>query len=130
MTDKEAAAPARTATTLPTTGNSKVISSNAVSWWSVHEHVAPTLARVGSWPMVGTPEWCDLDDDDERKTAALLDAAQHWALRVETTQVAMAEASHEISAAADWTAVARSRFRHDSAVAHGTYYIPRRTVTP
>jgi hypothetical protein len=32
--------------------------SQQVSWWEVHEFVAPTLERVGSWPMAGTPAWC------------------------------------------------------------------------
>jgi hypothetical protein len=43
----------------------------------------------------------DLDDTDPRKVAALFDAAQHWALRVETSQQAQAETSRDISAAAD-----------------------------
>jgi hypothetical protein len=82
-------------------------SSQQVSWWDVHEHVAPILEAVGDWPMAGTPAWCALPDDDPRKLAALLDAAQHWVLRVETCQVAECEASHAISAAADWGAVGR-----------------------
>ena len=52
--------------------------------------------------MAGTPAWCALDDTDPVKLAALLDAAQHWALRVETCQTAECEASHAISAAFDW----------------------------
>ncbi len=58
--------------------------SAQVSWWDVHEFVAPLLEHVGSYPMAGTPEWCALPDYDPAKTAALLDAARHWALRVET----------------------------------------------
>lgn len=101
-------------------------SSQQVSWWSVHEQVAPILARVGSsWPTVGTPQWCELADDDPRKLAALLDAAQHWALRMETCQQARCETSKDISAAADWKSIAWEMFRLDSAKAHGTYYIPR-----
>ncbi len=83
----------------------KCIASQQVSWWDVHEFVAPTLAAAGSWPAAGTPEWCALDDDDPAKTAALLDAARHHALRVETCQVAECEASHTISTAADWSAI-------------------------
>ena len=56
--------------------------------------------------MVGSVEWCALDDNDLVKTAALLDAAQHWALRVETCQQQLAEASRDISGAADWSAIA------------------------
>lgn len=81
--------------------------SRAVSWWSVHEYVAPTLAAAVEWPMAGTPAWCDLDDTDPVKWAAICDAARHWALRVETCQAASAEASRDVSAAADWPAVSR-----------------------
>jgi hypothetical protein len=83
--------------------------SAAVSWWDVHEHIAPLLETAGSWPMLGTPEWCDLGDTDPRKLAALLDGAQHWALRVETCQVAECEASHAVSAGADWSGIAQRR---------------------
>jgi hypothetical protein len=83
------------------------ISSRQVSWWTVHEHVWAKLADVDSWPAIGTPEWCALDDDDPRKRAAVYDAAQHWALRLETSQQAMAGASHDISAAVDWSVIAQ-----------------------
>jgi hypothetical protein len=89
-----------------TAHDTALIFSQQVSWWSVHEHVADMLARVQSWPTVGTPAWCLLDDDDPRKLAALVDAAQHWALRLETSQEASCEASREISAAADWSRIA------------------------
>jgi hypothetical protein len=93
--------------------------SAQVSWWSVHEHVAPLLAAVRSWPTVGTPAWCDLDDGDPAKLAALLDAARHWALRVETCQQQLAEASHDVSSAADWSGIATETFWRRGA------YIPR-----
>jgi hypothetical protein len=102
---------------------------SAVSWRDVHNHVAPILEQVDPWPMVGTPEWCALPDSDPRKLAALLDAAQHWALRVETCQaehhrarrwtecatrhavirkkLAEYQASHAISATANWAAIAQ-----------------------
>jgi hypothetical protein len=82
-------------------------SSQQVSWWSVHEFVAIHLDKVGSWPMAGTPEWCALGDADPRKWAAVLDAAQHWSLRVETCQEARCDASREVSDALDWSALAR-----------------------
>jgi hypothetical protein len=99
--------------------------SQQVSWWSVVEQAAPLLASVGSWPMIGSPAWCLLADDDPVKLAAIYDAAQHWALRVETCQAARADASHEISGAADWRAIATEWFRISSAIAYGAYYIPR-----
>jgi hypothetical protein len=95
------------------------VSGQQVSWWSVHEYVAPLLERAGPWPTLGTPAWCDLDDTDPRKVAALFDAAQHWALRVETCQQQLAEASRDVSAAADWSAIATEIFYR-----RGTY-IPR-----
>jgi Protein of unknown function (DUF2742) len=106
MTRRESRPANRTAIpTLPPQDMS--LSSQQVSWWSVHEHIAPILSSVESWPTAGTPQWCALDDDDPHKLAALLDAAQHWILRVETCQEARCDASREISDAVDWSAMAR-----------------------
>jgi hypothetical protein len=85
----------------------KATGSQQVSWWSVHEHVGPLPQSVGDWPMVGTPAWCVLADDDPMKLAAVYDAAQHWALRVETCQEARAEGSRAVSGALDWRALSR-----------------------
>lgn len=93
--------------------------NSQVYWWGVHQWIAPFLDRVGAWPMVGTAAWNTLADDDPAKFAALYDAAQHWALRVETCQDAMADASRAVSAAADWKAVA-NRLANQS-----NDYIPR-----
>jgi hypothetical protein len=84
-----------------------LICSQQVDWFSVHEYVAATLDRVCSWPMVGTIEWCDLRADDPRKIAALYDAARHHALRLDTAQRAQIQAGEAISAAGDWSRVAR-----------------------
>ena len=81
-------------------------SAQQVNWWLVHEYVAPLLTSVGSWPTAGTPEWCELEDTDPRKLAALFDSARHHALRQDTAQAALAEASHAIAGAADWTEIA------------------------
>jgi hypothetical protein len=86
------------------------MTNQQVSWWSVHEFVAPY--RDAAAPMAGTPAWCDLPDDDPRKWAALLDAARHWALRVETCQVAACEASRDVSAAYDWAGIGRYLRNH------------------
>jgi hypothetical protein len=101
--------------------DSSAVESQAVSWWSVREHIQPFIDAVGTWPMVGTPAWCLLADDDPRKLAALYDAAMHWAVRVETCQQAHAEASRDISAAADWSAVAARDILRRNEI-----YIPRR----
>ena len=83
----------------------RITASRQVAWWSVHEFVEPLLEQVGWAPMAGTVEWRALPDDDPRKIAALLDAAQHWILRVETCQTAECQAARDVSAAADWTAI-------------------------
>jgi hypothetical protein len=85
--------------------SNRIVSSGQVNWWDVHEYVEPMLRRTGSWPMLGTPAWCALDDDDPRKIAALLDAAQHWALRVETCQLAECAAARAVSSAGSWSAI-------------------------
>ncbi|OMB93207.1 hypothetical protein A5732_16790 [Mycobacterium colombiense] len=77
-----------------------------MSFWSVHEHVQPFLDLVGSWPQVGSPAWCALEEGPVR-LAALLDAAQHWALRLELCQEARAQASQAIAGALDWPEVSR-----------------------
>lgn len=81
--------------------------SQQVSWWSVHEFITAVLDQVNGWPLAGTAAWCSLAHDDPRKWAAVLDAGQHHALRLELNQQAHAAASRSVSAAADWTRVAR-----------------------
>jgi hypothetical protein len=83
-----------------------------VSWWDVHEFVAPLLAQVGSWPTVGTVEWVALDDGDPAKWAAVASAAEHWALHIESCQQAQCDASRAISAAENWTAIAQHHRNH------------------
>jgi hypothetical protein len=85
----------------------RLTSSQAVRWWAVHEFITPHLARVGAWPMAGTPAWCALPDADPAKIAALYNAAEHWALRVETSQQAECDASRDISAVVNWGTVGK-----------------------
>lgn len=90
--------------------------SQQVSFWSVHTFVQRYLDSAGEFPMCGSPAWCLLPDDSRQKWAALLDFAQHHALRVETAQEERAEAAKAIAGAADWSRVAheirqRSSFR-------------------
>jgi Protein of unknown function (DUF2742) len=81
--------------------------SRQVNWWTVHEFVGAVLHQVDDWPMLGTPAWCSLAHDDPRKWAALLDGAQHWALRMDSCQEARCEASRAVSGAVDWPALSR-----------------------
>jgi Protein of unknown function (DUF2742) len=90
------------------------MSNTQVRWWDLHEWAQPFLDAAGDWPIVGSPSWFNLADDDPAKWAALLDAAQHWALRVETAQQAHADASRAVSGAADWSAVSREIHQRNS----------------
>lgn len=83
------------------------VASQQVSWWSVHQLLASVLNQVNGWPLLGTPAWCSLANDDPRKWAAVLDGGQHHALRMELNQEARAEASRAISGAANWAQVGR-----------------------
>jgi hypothetical protein len=109
-----------TTTFCEVTRNPYATASQQVSWWAVHEFVGPGLAlQALPWPIVGTPAWCALDDADPRKLAAVLDAAQHWALHLETGQQASGDASRELSGAVDWSALAQ-RYR-----THREFYAAR-----
>jgi Protein of unknown function (DUF2742) len=101
-----------------------MLSSRQVCWWDVHDFVSPLLTFIDSWPMVGTPAWCQLASDDSQKLAAVFDAAQHWALRVETCQEARCHTSHDFAAAFDWKRIAQASLVRNSSAAHGAY-IPR-----
>jgi len=94
--------------------------SRTVDWLRVHHYVLPLLQEVRCWPMAGTTAWLELDENDPAKHAAIADFAQHWALRVDTAQAALAEASRDISAAADWSAISRNMLQRNSV------YIPRK----
>lgn len=98
------------------------IESRQIDFYAVHLFVVPLLDEAGSWPLAGSLTWQNLPDDSPIKVAAVLDAGRHWALRVETAQAALAQASHDISAAADWPDIAR-RIRRRHAL-----YIRRRTA--
>lgn len=88
--------------------------SQQVCWAAVHHYVAERLDCVQSWPAAGTPDWCELDDRDPAKLAAVLDAGQHWALRIELNQEARRDASHAIADAYDWAAISREISRRRS----------------
>jgi len=84
----------------------RVGSATTVRWGDFHlEWAQPYLDAAGDWPMAGTQAWFDLPDTDARKWAAVVSAASHHVLRVETAQEAQRDASHAVSAAADWTAI-------------------------
>lgn len=105
---------ARAPASTPIDDQKPTVASRQVSWWEVHEFVEAVLRQVNNWPMAGTPAWSSLAHDDPRKWAALLDAAQHHALRIEVAQHNRADASRAISASADWSSIgSESRRRRD-----------------
>src|SRR4051794_18800956 len=98
------------------------IASRSVAWWPVYTYVQSLIEQmeVGCWPMAGTPTWLGMSDDDPVKLAAVLDAGQHHALRLELNQEAQADASRAVSTSADWPGIANEiRRRRD-------VYIPAR----
>jgi Protein of unknown function (DUF2742) len=99
------------------------MTNSQTSWWSVHEYVSQLLDQIDDWPLIGTPAWCALDDEDPRKLAAIFSAAEHWALRVETCQEARCEMSKDIAASLDWWEFAKASRRRRSA------YIPRKKTS-
>lgn len=91
------------------------IASQQVTWWTVREFITPALNQVSDWPTLGTPAWCNLLRADPRKWCALLDGAQHWALRLDSCQG---------SASKGRTTVAQEIRQRHKAIADGVY-IPR-----
>jgi hypothetical protein len=105
-----------------------IISSQQVNWRSVHRYVAPLLESVGTWPTIGTVQWRDLPSEDPAKWAAILDAAQHHALRLELNQQDLIDASKAASAAVDWKTAAQHIRDRREALADGVY-VPRRAAS-
>lgn len=98
-----------------------LIVTRTVDWFQVHLFVAPTLSNIESWPLAGTLAWNRLADADPAKWAAVLDLGRHFALRLDTEQVVLADASREIAANVRPGNIAR-RIRSRASAA----YIPRR----
>ena len=78
--------------------------SREVDWFRVWTFVRPLLRRTCPYP--GTPAWAELSDHDPDKIAAVLLAGVLWALNEDARQDASVQASHAISAAADWHRIA------------------------
>ncbi|OBI40897.1 hypothetical protein A5708_24800 [Mycobacterium colombiense] len=78
----------------------------------MYEYINQQRKQLGalqlSAPPLGTPAWVALPDDDPAKLSAVLNAAEAMAYSVNAAQAAEAEASRAISAAADWTAIAKA----------------------
>lgn len=104
-----------------------LIVTRTVDWFHVHRLVAPVLEQIESWPLAGTLAWHRLADTDPAKWAAVLDLGRHFALRLDSEQRALTDASREIATAEEcWSAMARRV--HDG---RGHAYIKReRSISP
>ncbi len=83
--------------------------SKQVSWWPTHEFLDAALAQAnaGPLPMAGTPAWGALSDNDPRKVLALAAAGEHHVLRMETAQLALAQAAEDVHGGENWSEVAQ-----------------------
>lgn len=83
-----------------------------VSWEPVHTFVGRLLAGRHTTIIAGTPEWCELPDEDPAKLVALITAGSRWALEAELEELdrrrnAAKHAAIEVATALDWTRVAK-----------------------
>lgn len=86
--------------------------TSPIAWNPVRDFVYRVLGGRTTTIIAGTPEWIALDDDDPRKTTAVLIAGSRWALEQELDEIhwqrgALKRAAEEVSAARDWAAVAK-----------------------
>ncbi|MGV0735270.1 DUF2742 domain-containing protein [Mycobacterium syngnathidarum] len=110
-------------TRLDTTVGAGAPQSQQVSWWPAHEFITAMVnkANAGPLPTAGTPQWCELADNDPRKLLALAASGEHWVLHTELAQEKRAEASRDIAAAGGWSALAKRIAR-----GRGDAYVPRK----
>lgn len=71
-----------------------------------------TITRPVVLPVAGSPEWQRLDDDDPRKTAALIVAGSRWVLEAEIAafddaRATQKQAAQAISEALPWSRIAK-----------------------
>ncbi|MGV9481752.1 DUF2742 domain-containing protein [Gordonia aichiensis] len=86
--------------------------TSPIAWNPVRDFVYRVLGGRTTTIIAGTPEWIALDDDDPRKTTAVLIAGSRWAHEQELDEIhwqrgALKRAAEEVSAARDWAAVAQ-----------------------
>lgn len=104
--------------------------TSPIAWNPVHDFVYRVLGGRTTTIIAGTPEWNALDDDDPRKTTAVLIAGSRWALeqsldQLDDRRAAAKEAAVDIAEARDWAVVAQ-RIRDRDAANRSGAYIPRK----
>jgi hypothetical protein len=98
--------------------------NHQVCWTTVLEFVRRCGVDPATTLVAGSPAWNRLPDNHPDKLSAVLAAGVLHVLRLDTLQAELAEASHEIACAADWSAVAQ-RVRNG----RGRAYIPRKAAS-
>lgn len=84
--------------------------SSQVSWWATHVFITALVDQANTTlPWAGTPAWRALDDADPRKLLALAVAGEHWILRTEIGQDAIAQANQDVWTGQFAPTVARHR---------------------
>lgn len=84
--------------------------SREVSFIAVHDRLSPILTTahsLGGVPVLGSPAWVDLAEDDIRWRHSVVVSGYQWALRRWLEQDAETAASKEVSQQQDWSAHAR-----------------------
>lgn len=87
--------------------------SRQVNWFETFAFASRFAAQHGipldhrALPIAGTLQWCGLPDDDARKLLALVLGGVREALTNNIHQDAIAQAGKAISAAEDWSRVAK-----------------------
>lgn len=101
--------------------------SRQVTWFETYTYAERLAAGYGitldHHLIPGTPQWCGMPDNDARKLLALILGGVRDALRNDTHQTALADASREISASHGRYLVEHDRLLHRRG---GSSYIPRR----
>ena len=91
------------------------VDSNEIDFLPVHQRLAPILDRavlLGEIPVLGSPSWVEIPDEDRRWRDSVVVAGYRWAMTEWLRQDAENQASKELSGSADWSAVAaRTRRR-------------------
>ena len=88
------------------------MTDHPITWNPVRDFVYRVLGGRTTTIIAGTPEWIALDDDDPRKTTAVLIAGSRWALeqsldQLDDRRAAAKEAAVDIAEARDWAVVAQ-----------------------
>lgn len=93
--------------------------SRQISWWPVYEYLRNHGYALTGHPIPGTPQWCELDDDDPAKLNAIVAYGLFFTLHLDTHQEALADASKTVAAAENWGHLAQRIH------GRGDAYIPR-----